>query len=361
MNNYLNRNSNLELLRIIAIVMVLFLHSFGIVNNMLNEFNSLVSIIINSICNMGVTLFILISGYFGIEFKVKKMAKLHVKVLSLSIIILLIQIAFNMPLSREDIIKSFLPIISCKYWFLSCYFFLMILSPYINSFIKNLNKKMYTNLLIITITLFSIIPTFFYFELTKDSGKGLINMILIYIIGRYIAIYFENSSINVKNILILLTLLLTLGTILNIIIYKVTGRMINLFARDNSILIIIPAIMLFLIFKQLNLKSMIINKISLHVLPVYVIHIPILSYLSEEIFDIKKFAGEVYLIFFIIIIVFLVFTSCIIIDLVRIKMLNKLENKFIILEIRIIKKIKAYLNFDNLKDNKFNRLIRLDN
>lgn len=37
--------------------------------------------------------------------------------------------------------------------------------------------------------LFSVLPTLFYFELVPDNGKGLVQMIMVYMIGRYIRMY----------------------------------------------------------------------------------------------------------------------------------------------------------------------------
>lgn len=60
------RNSNHELLRMIAMYMIIFIHA----NMYLNYFCSgsvrtICNGLVNGICNIGVSCFILISGYYG--------------------------------------------------------------------------------------------------------------------------------------------------------------------------------------------------------------------------------------------------------------------------------------------------------
>lgn len=92
----------------------------------------------------------------------------------------------------EAVIKSFFPVISRKYWFYSCYVVLFLLSPWLHAFITRLAEKSFRRFLLLLLVLFSVLPTFFYFEILPDNGKGLGQMIMIYLIGRYISLYRNN-------------------------------------------------------------------------------------------------------------------------------------------------------------------------
>ena len=89
----------------------------------------------------------------------------------------------------EQLVKSCLPFITRKYWFYSCYICLLLFSGYLQKMIEYLKKEEFQRLLLLLLILFSVLPTFFYFELIPDNGKGLVQMIMVYMIGRYIRMY----------------------------------------------------------------------------------------------------------------------------------------------------------------------------
>lgn len=61
------RLSNFELLRLICIFGIISMHTLGYVNNEVCGMNLFIGVLINTVFNMGVTIFMLISGYFGIK------------------------------------------------------------------------------------------------------------------------------------------------------------------------------------------------------------------------------------------------------------------------------------------------------
>ena len=100
--------------------------------------------LVNGICNIGVTCFILISGYYGVQFKLKKLVKMECMMISYSLLeILLMYLVMPEQLQGaallEQLVKSLLPFISRKYWFYSCYVCLMLLSGYIQKLIDALD------------------------------------------------------------------------------------------------------------------------------------------------------------------------------------------------------------------------------
>lgn len=352
---YKGRDSNFELLRIICMVMIILLHAFGRINTELNQFNSLVSIVMNSICNVAVSCFILISGYFGVKFDVRKILRITIMTLFYSISIMIMQLIIGIEMNLLDIIKSFIPIISSKYWFISCYLVLVVLSPFLNTYIDNISKKELQKLIIVLIFLFSIIPSFLYFDITKDGGKGIVNMIIMYILGRYIKKYMQRN-LNIKILIISLIILLVLNSVLNITIFYITGKMINLFARDNSIVIILSSVIILLIFANVRIKSVIINSISKHILSVYIMHEAILSYFSINIYKIDLYINKPYLIFIVLLNVISVFTVCICIDYIRLIIFSKIEMNLIELIIKNIDKLKIIFS-RKVKDRKFKSVV----
>ena len=63
------RHSGLECLRIISIILIVSMHILGNTFHTSNLLNKEFILFVNTLGNTGVTLFILISGYFGIPFQ----------------------------------------------------------------------------------------------------------------------------------------------------------------------------------------------------------------------------------------------------------------------------------------------------
>ena len=189
------RNSNHELLRMIAMYMIVFIHANMYLGNFCTgTIGSFFNGFVNGICNIGVSCFILISGYYGVRFSVQKLVKMECMMITYSLLeTVILCVAFPDKMQGavllEQLVKSFLPFITRKYWFYSCYVCLFLLSGYIQKFIDQLKQKAFGCLLALLLILFSVLPTLFYFELIPDNGKGLVQMIMIYMIGRYIRMY----------------------------------------------------------------------------------------------------------------------------------------------------------------------------
>lgn len=69
------RHSGLECLRIISIILIVSMHILGNTFHTSNLLNKEFILFVNTLGNTGVTLFILISGYFGIRFNTHKFSR----------------------------------------------------------------------------------------------------------------------------------------------------------------------------------------------------------------------------------------------------------------------------------------------
>lgn len=277
------RNSNLELLRILSIFMIIFIHAFGLAQGMATDrLGSSITGIMNGVCNIGVTCFILLSGYFGIQIKWKKMIRLECMVIFYS----LIQVAVTMALFPdklqgaallEELVKSVIPVISRKYWFYSCYVALCLFSPFLNEMIQKMKKEKLMAMLGTGLLLFSVFPTFFYFEITQDNGKGIVNMILIYCIGRAIKLH-GDAEIRKGRAFLVFVVLWMINWYSNGRLPQI-GGIYHTFSKDNSITNIVMAILLFYIFKSFKFQSRTINRIAVHIFSVFILN----SFLLEVI------------------------------------------------------------------------------
>jgi len=250
------RNPNHELLRLLAIYMIVFIHAnmylFHFVGGRLGI---VLNGMVNGICNTGVSCFILISGYYGVKFSIRKFVKMECMMMTYS----LLETAFLCLMAPEQmqgaalleqLIKSFLPFITRKYWFYSAYVCLLFLSGYLQKFMDCLDREEFKRLLLLLLALFSALPTFFYFELVPDNGKGLVQMLMVYMIGRYIRMYRDTGLPGKAGIV--LVLLWALNGISHEVPIQIGGIYHHL-CKDNSITNLIMAVIIFYAFKELRL------------------------------------------------------------------------------------------------------------
>ena len=284
------RKSNIELLRIIATILIIMFH-YVYKSNYTYQILNINSFIIKSfyfLGELGVNLFILITGYFhkNIKFSFKKLILLSIEVLFyylLNIIILFLLGQYK-PQNFKSIFLLFFPIILSKYWFITAYILLYLISPYLNIIIDNLSKKKYQKFLILLLTIWSIIPTIF--GLFFNSSETLLYytrftwLIIIYFTGAYIKNYkIKFIDTKSKNIIciIITTILLLLSIIIiyhNRLLFNKIGTMeISYLWTPNNIIMFILSISIFNYFINLNISyNKIINTLASTSLGIYMIH-----------------------------------------------------------------------------------------
>lgn len=265
------RQSGLECLRIISIVLIVSMHILGNTFHTGNLLNKELILAVNTLGNTGVTLFILISGYFGIRFNVRKFFKMLAVVWFYSIFSYLVETMWlHMPHTWTGLASSLVPILSKKYWFMTCYVILYCFSPYLNQLILNLPRKSYERLLLVWGFFFVLAPTVLFFEIQNDTGKGVINVTLAYLIGQYLKVYGFPETLKRHNWKILSGSIASIF-ILNSLLTAISGNIILRFARDNNLLIIIASVAIFYQFTRWHFSSRIINYLAGYVFALYML------------------------------------------------------------------------------------------
>ncbi len=327
-----SRNSALELLRIISMILIIA-HHYSVHGFMIKDIefsrNKYIIDFLSLGGKLGVNCFIFISGYFSIKskFTIKKLLKLEGQVLfySISFLILFLTVLTPIePIGMRLVLKSFLPIIYSFYWFATTYIVLMILSQYINTLILNINKTTHAKLICILVFIWSIIPNFTFGNLSYSVLGWFITL---YLIATYIRIYIDISNINLKlnkRIMIITTLIL----FLSVIVFNYLGNKYNInvflsnstyFKKDNSILILIISVSLFLTCLSYNWYNSIINIIASTTFGVYLIHDNyfVRPFIWKTIFHCEENYYSNHLIIHAIFSIIIVYISCTFIELLR--------------------------------------------
>lgn len=278
------RFSNIELLRVVSMFLVLAVHidgaSLGLPSPIDQNLNSLSQrdiwkLAIESFTIIGVNCFTLISGYFGINLRLKTIINFLAECLLYSVGIFLLasifkcwtthEISFNWSLFAD----SFMILTHNDLWYVPAYFILCLFAPFLNAGCKILSRRQLLYL-ITAFTIFTIWAGWWNGGKFNQNGYTAMQLIMIYLIGRLIALFFPaGNKISRRQQLfaIFVYLLASIATFISAF-YLDT---IRCFAY-NSPFIIISSIAFFIIFLGLKFKSKIINWLAAGAFAVYLIH-----------------------------------------------------------------------------------------
>ena len=287
------RNSSIEMLRILAMLGIVIMHTNGAVMEHGSGTGFAWTQIENGIFNAGVSIFVLISGYFGIRRSTKKLIELESTVIFYAVLSALVGCYFGKA-SILSIIKAFIPVSTNCYWFISCYILLMIFSTYINRAIDSMSELQHRQLLLLMSAVFLVAPTVIYYSVL-GGGKNVINMLLLYFLGSYIRKYSLDERFDKKSLLKILIATTALNVLLNSLISIATGGKPHIpFARDCSVFIVIEATVLMMFFMKVEFHSDFINRVAKHVFAVYLFEGALRQIVQNIVFDYSIYEGEWY-------------------------------------------------------------------
>lgn len=277
------RQSNFEFLRIIAMILIVASHYAGYIQpEFLTGTVTFNRVLSQTLCfggGAGNIIFFLISGYFwkdSVDNK-KHILRLWLEMFFYSILCMGIAAIWCGERSIRAFVAAILPFSHGEYWFMTAYIVLMLLMPYINIVIRNLDKKMHQKLLIIFFVIVSLIPTMPGGPSSIISDVGF--YFFIYLIGIYLKRYPDDKINNIKLDLAAAVVLL-IGITGSVVVFDILGMKHSFFVdnagyflRMSSPLVIFWVLSVFCIFRNIKMKyNKFINYISASVLGVYLIH-----------------------------------------------------------------------------------------
>lgn len=322
-----NRNSNIELYRIIVMILIVAHHYVvhsGIVTYIGNEFGSAKSIILLIFgCwgKTGINCFVLISGYYlcnkGIT--LRKWLKLYLEVFFYYIVIYFSFIISGYEVfSWKECINTIFPIWDLSTGFISCYLVFFFFIPFINMLINNMVEKQHTILIAICLGMYSIWGSIPYVNVSINYVSW---FAVVYIIGAYIRLYPKNLYRNHS-----LWCLLTIGTIiLSSVVIVVLGKLgfdgTIFLADSNKALAVIVAVCSFVWVVNLPVRhNKLINIIGGSTFGVLIIHTScdaMLKWLWIDVLKTPLMYESPYIFVHMTLSVIGVFTICCVIDIIR--------------------------------------------
>lgn len=326
------RESGIELLRIVCILLIIAQHyvlhgNYPEVNTVTFSWQCLFLQIVCGGGSMACDVFILITGFYMIDresVSMKKSVVLIGEMLFYSLLGLAVSVCvLNQNYSIAGLIKTAFPILWGN-WFCMYYIVFSIFIPYINKGLNALSRQQYLRLVIAVIAVWSIIPT-----ITGHAWKfgDFDTFVFMYVVGGYLGKYYKSNKTEMKKA-IAVVILCTVGYIISVTGMDFLGMKLNkvlflekaMYLRNISSIVSVPlAISLVLIFKEIKFKSKIVNTISGSVLGVYLLHD---NAIVRDIIWNKwspngSFIVSPYLPIHFIAKVLIIFSVCVLVDIVR--------------------------------------------
>lgn len=295
-----NRNPGIDLLRALAMFLVILWHFVGqgglLAHAEPGSTKYWILSFVQILTCCCVNLYGLTTGYvmWNKPFRLSRVTKLWVTTVFWSVSVSCVFFALA-PESRTipEMVSMFLPILRGRYWFFTAYVVVMLLSPVLNLVIRSLTKGQFHLLLAVLFLLFGVIPvgSLGYDVMRISTGHHFSWIIVLYIIGGYLSRFVNMDS---KSSVFWLLGYFGFALVHLLFMFAVTavglGAFGNLLLTYPSPLIVGEAICLFLYFRNLGTvisADSIAGKVIRFTVPgvysVYVLHVHPLVYWNAEI------------------------------------------------------------------------------
>ncbi|MGN0620904.1 MAG: acyltransferase family protein [Porcipelethomonas sp.] len=332
------RDSSIELFRIITMMIIVASHyviNFGLMDkiceNPLSP-NSIFLLLFGWGGKTGINCFVMITGYFMCKsnITVKKFLKLLLEYEFYKIVGYIIFLSTGyIDFSIKGVIKELIPIYNIGTTFTKSYLLFFLFIPFLNILINGMNEKQHISLIGLCLLIYTVFSTFFMANAVFSYVSW---FMIIYFISSYIRIY-PKDLFNNNKIWGSAALLSVLASWLSVIAGAFVSEKLDkylyfYFVNDsNKIMAVVTAICAFMFFKNLKLKyNRIINTIAASSFGVLLIHAnsdAMRNWLWRDVFDNVRAYDSHLLILHAFASVIIVYAVCTVIDLCRIKFIEK--------------------------------------
>lgn len=333
------RDSNMELLRITAMLLVITFHvdfiSFDFPTDQLSIYSRPISaylkIWMTNATFTCVDVFILLSGWYGIRPRVQRLAEFLFQVFFYSFLSYCLFLLFdnNIHFSWHFLCHI---LVTDDYWFVPIYLSLYLFSPVLNAFVKYANQRQYLVIMCCALLLQSLYGWLSPNEQGYLEGRSPMSFCILYLLARYIHLYADRlKSLSKKEITLLFIVISNLATIIVFYAFYFNLQIIvDTIYKFSSLFTISLAVLIVLFFYNVRIKSKVVNWIAASSFAVFLIHC--FPYFNLEIYhnvikyfylhyDGMLFAG------FTALFIIAIYTGSILIDQLRIALWKVLSKK----------------------------------
>ena len=288
-----SRESGIELLKIIAMFLIVLYHSsmsvtfmngglqvYPIVSGASTDPNVFMLNIFGYFGHLGCTIFFVCSAWFLVEstrVKSKKVVDMLSDVWTVSVLVFFIFFVRDQRVATKDtVINALLPNTLAVNWYITCYLLFYLIHPLLNLIIRNISKR--THLLIVALSIFLYYLVSVIFNSPLFYVTNLVMFMIIYFLIAYMKKYMRGFSENLKANVVLLVVGLIgfLGefSIMNFLGLQseaISAELLR-FNNNENFFIVMIAVSLFNLFRRMKKIIPVINYISSLTLFIYIIH-----------------------------------------------------------------------------------------
>lgn len=289
------RIASIELLRILAMMMVVMLHYLSkgeLLTSLTEEFDasSYIAWLLEAFSIVAVNVYMLISGYFLVDsgFKPGRLVQLVCQVLFYSLLIPPVLLAAGIlqpeQLTMYRLLQYALPGQMVHYWFITAYLTMYLLSPVLAAGAKALGQKQLRNTIVLLLLFFSVSKSVLPVRLEVDNlGYDGLWFICVFLVAAYMRLYgipFLQRGRRAA-FCYLCSCVLIYGLTMGVrLLYLKTGRLGHFIHAPydyNHILNLFAAVSLFYAFAQWKLSGekffgKVILRVAPYTLGVYLLH-----------------------------------------------------------------------------------------
>lgn len=284
------RQSNMELLRIVAMFLVLVVHAdFAAIGHPthLDAVNDTVvtlwRYLFEGLAIVCVNVFVLLSGWFGIRPSKKGFFKFIFQVAFFSVSLYILGLCMGWTTFSGANLLSALTFTNVPateyiplYWFIVSYMGLYLLAPVLNAYIEKVDQKQ----LGYTVLLFYIFQTLYGWILGNEwsifkDGYSTLSFIGLYLLAQYVRKYPMKATSLPKQwdmLIYIIGALVVAGVGFFGVYYDISGLNTLFLAYTNPI-VIIESLFLLLFFSKIHIQSPAINFVGASAFSVFLVHL----------------------------------------------------------------------------------------
>lgn len=271
------RDSNMELLRITAMLLIMVVHAnfralpkpdaLAIAANPSSAFLQFMA---EGFSIVGVNVFIMLSGWYGIRPRLVRFSELLFQLLFFGLLCLGIEYA----VSGQMPSRAFLTVLLLDpgaYWFVKVYIALYLLSPVLNTFADTASRRQFKTVLLSVFAFQFIFGWLFEATTWIGAGYSLSWFICLYLLARYMRLHqpwftqFRRST----DLGIYLGVAAFLTVAVFILRHYNVGGILYFY---NCPVVVVGAMYLLLFFSKLSLHSRMVNWVAISALAIYLTH-----------------------------------------------------------------------------------------
>ena len=337
------RDSNIELFRIISMLLIVAHHY--VTNSGLTEptspiaadpvsGRSLFLLLLGAWGKIGINCFVMITGYFMCKSNItaKKFAKLVFEIMFYRIVLyFLLLLGGYEQVSAMGLIKLVLPVSHVDQNFTGCFILFFLFIPFLNILIREMDERRHIKLLLLCFF------TYVLFGTVRGGPFGVVMnyvswFMVIYFIAAYIRLYPKAWFSDTKKCGILLILAILVSAA-SVVCCAYVGSRHGVFSPyyfvtdSNTFLAVLVGTLAFIFFRSVKVKySRFINTVAASTFGVLLIHAnsdAMRKWLWRDTVDSVGSYGKSFMPLYAVGCVILIFAVCTVIDILRIKLLEK--------------------------------------